>query len=60
MLASAQAEHLHVMHAHMEAMHGEQVRAAVAIEQGAQAMRQLHATAGILDGKVSESLANEV
>jgi len=55
-----QAEHLHVMHEQMDAMHGQQVRAVLAIEQGAQAMLQLHAAAGVLDGKLSESLAKEV
>ena len=48
------------MHEQMDAMHGQQVRAALAIEQGAQAMQQLQAAAGVLDGKLSESLANEV
>ena len=48
------------MHEQMHAMHGQQVRAALAAEQGAHAMQQLHAAAGVLDGKLSESLANEV
>ena len=48
------------MHEQMDAMHGQQVRAALAIEQGAHAMQQLHAAAGVLDRKLSESLANEV
>jgi hypothetical protein len=56
----AQSEHLLVMHAHMDAMHSQQVRAAIAIEQSAQSMQQLHAAAGILDHKLSESVANGV
>ncbi len=48
------------MHGQMDSMHGEQVRAALAIEQGTRAMQQLHAAAGVLNGKLSESLANEV
>ena len=48
------------MHAQMDAMHGQQVRAALAMEQGAHAMQQLHAAAGDLDHKLSESVANGV
>ena len=49
-----------MMHTQMDAMHGQQVRAALAIEQSAQSLHALHAAAGVLDGKLTESLANEV
>ena len=48
------------MHTHMDAIHSQQVKAALAIEQNARSMHHLHTAAGVLDHKLSESLANEV